>query len=314
MDKELLYRFFEGSASTDEIKKVKEWTEESEDNYRQFLKERKLFDFIQLFDISSYVKSSKYIGIKKNRYLREIIKIAAVIIFTLGLTSVLFFSNRKDNNIAMQTIIVPEGQRVNVILPDGTDVWLNSGTKMSYPLSFISKSRRVELDGEAYFDVIRDESNPFVVHTSYMDVEVLGTKFNVSIDSVAGVFSTILETGKVKLTSLDKHDELFLNPGQMCKAFNDSIMVCNVNTNLYTAWKDEYITINSLKLDDVMKMLESCYHTNIYIEDDTLKKSVFSGRFSRDNTLLDILTAIQSTTPFTIMEKNGSYYIECEQN
>ena len=310
----MLYRFFEGSASTDEIKKVKEWTEESEDNYRQFLKERKLFDFIQLFDISSYVKSSKYIGIKKNRYLREIIKIAAVIIFTLGLTSVLFFSNRKDNNIAMQTIIVPEGQRVNVILPDGTDVWLNSGTKMSYPLSFISKSRRVELDGEAYFDVVRDESNPFVVHTSYMDVEVLGTKFNVSIDSVAGVFSTILETGKVKLTSLDKHDELILNPGQMCKAFNDSIMVCNVNTNLYTAWKDEYITINSLKLDDVMKMLESCYHTNIYIEDDTLKKSVFSGRFSRDNTLLDILTAIQSTTPFTIMEKDGSYYIECEQN
>lgn len=79
----------------------------------------------------------------------------------------------------MQTVTVPSGQRANVILPDGTDVWLNAGTTIRYPISFMKGKREIILDGEAYFEVVHNEKCPFVVHTYAMDVEVLGTKFNV---------------------------------------------------------------------------------------------------------------------------------------
>ena len=101
--------------------------------------------------------------------------------------------------LAMQTITVPAGQRVNLDLPDGSNVWLNAGTTMQYPVSFMTDKREVILDGEAYFEVAHNEKSPFVVHTSTLDVEVLGTKFNVEAYSARKIFETSLMEGRVKV-------------------------------------------------------------------------------------------------------------------
>ena len=104
---------------------------------------------------------------KKNYFIREFLKIASVVVITVGVTAALFSvgKDKDDVNVAMQTITVPAGQRVNLDLPDGSNVWLNAGTRMQYPVSFMKDKREVILDGEAYFEVARNEKCPFVVRT-----------------------------------------------------------------------------------------------------------------------------------------------------
>ena len=150
---------FRGQASIEEMRAVKEWAESSEEHSKQFHRERKLFNAMIL------IGNPKWTAInttKRNRYfIREFLKIASVIIIAVSITATIFSitnEHHKHVDIAMQTIIVPAGQRVNIELPDGSNVWLNAGTQMQYPVSFMEDKREIILDGEAYFDVARNEN------------------------------------------------------------------------------------------------------------------------------------------------------------
>nr|WP_286083552.1 FecR family protein [Parabacteroides goldsteinii] len=113
--------------------------------------------------------------------------------------------------IALQTITVPAGQRINITLADGTNVWLNARTTIQYPITFNEKERLVKLDGEAYFDVTKDKSKPFIVQTNNYNVEVLGTKFDVDSYSETEIFETTLMEGSVRISSLtDANESLML--------------------------------------------------------------------------------------------------------
>ena len=115
--------------------------------------------------------------------------------------------------IALQTITVPAGQRINITLADGTNVWLNARTTIQYPITFNEKERLVKLDGEAYFDVTKDKSKPFIVQTNNYNVEVLGTKFDVDSYSETEIFETTLMEGSVRISSLtDANESLMLTP------------------------------------------------------------------------------------------------------
>lgn len=160
MDKDLLYRFFEGHASLEDMKVVKEWAGASEENAGLLRRERKLFNAMILAGHSRRTDIQRMRN-RRNYFIREFLKIASVIVITVSVTAVLF-SIGKDNGgmyLAMQTITVPAGQRVNLDLPDGSNVWLNAGTTMQYPVSFMTDKREVILDGEAYFEVAHNEKS-----------------------------------------------------------------------------------------------------------------------------------------------------------
>ena len=203
MDKDLLYRFFEGRASVEEMRLVKEWSEASEENSKLLRRERKLFNAIILSGRLESSDGQTTLRKKRNHFVREFLKIASVVAITVGITAALFSigEDKEDMNVAMQTITVPAGQRVNLDLPDGSNVWLNAGTTMKYPVSFMKGKREVILDGEAYFEVAHNEKSPFVVRTHAMDVEVLGTKFNVEAYSAGRTFEASLMQGKVRVKS-----------------------------------------------------------------------------------------------------------------
>ena len=115
--------------------------------------------------------------------------------------------------ITLQTITVPAGQRINITLADGTNVWLNARTTIQYPITFNEKERLVKLDGEAYFDVTKDKNKPFIVQTNNYNVEVLGTKFDVDSYSETEIFETTLMEGSVRISSLtDANESLMLTP------------------------------------------------------------------------------------------------------
>lgn len=302
MDKDILYRFFEGHATVDEMKSVKEWTEASEENNRLFRRERKLFNAMVL------VGHSKESGIptkenkKKNYFIREFLKIASIIIITVGVTAALFSigKDKEDVNIAMQTITVPAGQRVNLDLPDGTNVWLNAGTKMQYPVSFMQGKREVILDGEAYFEVAHNEKSPFVVHTHALDVEVLGTKFNVEAYSKRKVFETSLIQGKVRVKSPDNEKvSVTLLPNYKTTLKSGKLVVSKIDDYNVYRWKEGLYCFKNKPFAEIMQDLERYYDLNIQLDKQSIAKVALTGKFRISDGLDYALRVLQNDVAFS---------------
>ena len=183
LDKELLYRFFNNATTLEEEKKIRLWIDECDDHRHEFFRERVLFDAMLLHGKPSCEKSHSRFYIPWRRVAVAFSGIAAVVLLTIITTT--YFLQQSFEDDAMNTVIVPQGQRVQLSLSDGTKVWLNAKTKMEYPQSFKMTSQRiVKVDGEAYFEVSKNKEKPFIVKTAKGDVEVLGTKFYINQGNV----------------------------------------------------------------------------------------------------------------------------------
>lgn len=172
MEQETLYRYFEGTATPEEMQEIKAWSEESADNKKLLRRECKLFDAIIISGSKEAIEESTNSddgssNLSRHSIGRTILRVAAIVLLTAGITTLLYkyVGPSGADLTAMQKIVVPQGQRVNVKLPDGTDVWLNSNTTLEYANAFGSNNREVKLDGEGYFGVKHDDSKPFIVHT-----------------------------------------------------------------------------------------------------------------------------------------------------
>ena len=206
MQKETLYKYFEGIASPEEEEAVYRWLDASSENEEELLKEREFFDAMIFAGSADERTEGKKLALNVNKgpfirpWMREVLKVAAVVAVTVACGLYFYVSEKKELLAAMNTITVPAGQRVNLTLSDGTTVWLNARSEMVYPAVFSGAKREVKLDGEGYFEVKHDKESPFVVHTRKCDIEVLGTKFNVEAYSDSEEFSTSLMEGSVKVT------------------------------------------------------------------------------------------------------------------
>lgn len=198
LDRELLFRFFNKETTLEEEKKIRLWIDECDEHRREFFRERQLFDAILLHGDPSYEKSRPRFYIPWHKVVATLSGIAAIVILTIITTT--YFLQQSFRDEVMNTVTVPQGQRVHLTLSDGTKVWLNAKTKMEYPQSFkVSDQRIVKVDGEAYFEVSKNKEKPFIVKTTKGDVEVLGTKFYISAYATTDVFETSLIEGKVKV-------------------------------------------------------------------------------------------------------------------
>lgn len=301
MDKDLLYRFFEGHASLEDMKVVKEWADASEENAGLLRRERKLFNAMILAGHSRRTDIQRMRN-RRNYFIREFLKIASVIVITVSVTAVLF-SIGKDNEdmyLAMQTITVPAGQRVNLDLPDGSNVWLNAGTKMQYPVSFMTGKREVILDGEAYFEVVHNEKSPFVVHTSTLDVEVLGTKFNVEAYSARKIFETSLMEGKVKVKlPHDDKNSVVLVPNQKTTLIDGRLVVSKIDDYNVYRWKEGLYCFRNKPFADIIKDLEKYYDLSILMDKKEIAKVALTGKFRISDGLDYALRVLQNDVAFT---------------
>ena len=264
MDKELLKRFFEGQATTDEEMRVREWMDASEENRRAYFRERKMYDMTLLLTDESEIKSAPQPEKKNVRFFIKFIEIAAVAVITLVVT--LFYKNREEQNywLTAQKISAPAGQRIQLELSDGTQVWLNARTKIEYPAAFVGKDRRVKLDGEAYFQVAKNASKPFIVQTSKGDVEVLGTKFNVESYSDDNTFTTALMEGAVKVTAGGY--QCNLKPNQMAYLKDGKIRVAPIEDYNPYRWREGIISFKNETFPDIIHKFEKYYGVEFRIE------------------------------------------------
>ena len=314
MNKDILYKFFEGNASFEEEAAVKQWMEESAENRLAFLKERKLFDAMLLLGNEEIIKNGKKrFSINLSSLRTELIKIAAVVAITLGGSYFYYQSSLEKELMAMQTITVPAGQRINITLVDGTNVWLNARTSLSYPAKFGKNNRQVVLDGEAYFDVTKDKSKPFIVQTDNYNVEVLGTQFDVNAYSETGEFETTLMSGSVKVASAsDSTQKITLKPNNKVFLQDGKLHVTAVDDYNPYRWKEGLICFKNETFTSIMKDFEKYYGLTIQVKNKNVFKYVYTGKFRQTDGIDYALRVLQKDIKFTYQrdDENQIIYIE----
>lgn len=190
----------------------------------------------------------------------------------------------KENLDHLNTIRVPYGKRSTLILADGSKVYLNSGSSLVYPAVFAKDKREVYLDGEAYFEVSKEARRKFVVQTAYKAVEVLGTKFNVSVDKRQSLFEAVLVTGKIGLESNTGKIELIPNQYYGYDPDSGQDELKTVDTRDYISWIEGRLRFNREPLDKVIHRLEKSYNIKIEILDSKYLKYQISGNLDLKST------------------------------
>lgn len=296
IDKHILIRYFLGQSSEDEKETIRQWLEKDPANKQQFVSERIRFDASVIVD-ENEIRSVEHQRI--HPYILVGLKIAAS--FLILLSSIYLYDSYKMNNLSStyQAVRVPAGNRTNLILPDGTEVWLNANTSLKYPLAFTKANREVILDGEAYFDVVKDRK-PFIVKTNKYNVEVLGTTFDIEAYSKESGFKTALFSGKVKLFAENSdNDNTYLEPGQTAALVNGKLQVSSTgDLNIYR-WRDGLIYIEDKSFEEIMKLFEKYYNVRIEIRNHKVKSLGYKGKLRVSDGVNHGLRVLQNDFPFT---------------
>ena len=312
-----LLDFSKGKYSYNEYLKVKHWFTNVRDDAKF---EEQLFDqFKELADTTNskslhpiFEKIQYHILLEEKRnerkrniwfYYRQV---AAILIPLIAISASLYFSTKpsQTNAQAWLEINVPEGARIEFLLPDSTSGWLNSGAKLKYPAEF-TRNRKVELVGEAFFKVKHIEFSDFTVGVKDMDIKVLGTKFNVSAYANEAVTEVVLKEGKVEINGTTAAFSHTLHPGEKISYNHEtsSINSTAVDPNVYSAWTNGYLVIDNEPLSQVAKKLERWYSAEISIQDEALKNFRFKATF-QEETLEEVLRFIAMTTPIAYKIEN----------
>ena len=202
-----------------------------------------------------------------------------------------------------------QGQNVLTVRADDEEVggllkrlvWMNARSRLVYPVAF-GDTREVELEGEAYFEVTRDENRPFIVHAGQVAVKVLGTEFNVNTCRKQKV-QTVLVKGSVQVENGGKR-EVVLRPGELAETVGTQIRVTQVNVRKYTAWREGVFYFEEAELEEIMTELADWYCVQAVFTDQTVRTRKFSGVLERSETIENVLKKIERTTSvhFTIQQ------------
>ena len=207
------------------------------------------------------------------------------------------------------TLNVPYGAEYDLVLPDGTKIYLNAGTTLRYPERFREGSREIYLIGEAYLEVAHDAENPFVVKTNDMDICVLGTTFNVNAYPEGKWVRTTLVEGKVEARCGDRH--ITMRPGTQV-AYDKNTRETGyfpVDTRLYTSWKDGYYDFEDMELEELAQIFTRWYNVQIDFAEPELKNLRFSGRLKRYDSAEELFEMLDYVHRVTFSIENGRIVI-----
>ena len=219
----------------------------------------------------------------------------------------LSYANREPvQELVYNTLTIPRGGEYTLRLSDGTVVYLNSETVLHYPVQFVGEERRVELSGEAYFEVARDVAHPFIVETPHSRVQVLGTSFNLrSYQDEKKIAATLVE-GKVRFIA-DAGKQVNLMPGEQAVLDGEGRLTKReVDTYLYTAWKDGNFVFYKQPLEEVMRIVARWYDVEVHFIDSSQRGVIFTGNVKRYDDFSKIVRMLEMTgnTEFSINGRN----------
>jgi ferric-dicitrate binding protein FerR (iron transport regulator) len=245
---------------------------------------------------------------------------AAAVLFVPLLLGSMLLVNRMNNQIqklttttANQKVVANPGSRVHFTLPDQTEVWLNSGSMLEFPLSINQQDfRKVKLSGQGYFKVAHDQEHPFFVEVDGLNIKALGTSFDVSAYISDGQISSTLEEGSIALINNEGGEIARLHPGQ--KAFLDKttnvLFVKEVETTLTTSWKEGKLIFRNSSLPDVMEQLERWFNCKIHVDTKLMTAGLMYTATIQDETLGEVLKMIEISTKIKTRIEKREVYLE----
>lgn len=285
------------------------WINESDENRKHFLELKNIwqnahpvFNPENIDTVKALANTLKQIKPATKRRIPFIIwwqRVAAILIIpALILAAVQYNQNSKrKSSIAYQEIMSPLGMNSKITLPDGSVVWLNSGSKLKYPVEFTSDFREVQLYGEAFFKVQSDKKHPFIVSTKNLQVIATGTAFNIESyckDSISAV--TLLE-GKLDVKIGEKTMQ-HINPNQrFLYNYNTSkYAVIKTDANHWCVWKDGILAFRNEPLEDVFKRIGRTYNVDLVVKDKTVARQLYRATFEGES-LDEILRLLKMSAP-----------------
>jgi transmembrane sensor len=324
----LIGKCITGNASEEEVKQLNAWKDESEANQSEYKKYGKaweksawlsyeviLSDKIKLASVyTSYL--SKQLQEKNRRLI--FYRLVAILAFPLALFIVwMYFGVREQTNLISEQymeVIAPKGQISRCVLPDGSEVWLNSGSSLSYNASSFNKNLpEIMLKGEAFFTIIPTIGKFFKVNTEHADIFVTGTSFNIQAYPEDSVFKAVLSQGGIKLQfKSGTMDPIDMKPDQQV-IFNTRTQNAEVNevdAEMLIAWRKGEMLFKDATLNDLVKELERIYDINFHLNPANLGETRFRGMFSYNNNLIQALEKIKKTSGIEYHIENNEVWLK----
>ncbi len=302
MDRNTLYRFFEGVSTSEEERRIVEWVDKDPVNEKTFNAERNIYNTMLMMEGAEIEEQSIIRSPKMHRmprWAKELMRTAAAVILTAGVGYYFYAGLERRFDVADNSISVPTGQQLDLTLPDGTAVTVNGATTITYPAVFAKNERRIRLSGEAYFEVTHDKKHPFIIETSNYDVEVLGTEFNVEAYENSGEFVTSLVDGKVRVSGNgDSGESVTLSPNQQARLANGRLVVERIPEYEKFLWRDGLIAFNRAALPEIMELFEKYYGFRIVYNVDALPAVTFSGKIRISEGVDHAMWALQQNASF----------------
>ena len=198
--------------------------------------------------------------------------------------------------LSYNTIETRNGGQYQVILPDGTQVWINSASSLKYPIAFNGKERVVQLSGEAYFEVFKNKAKPFKVITASQEVTVLGTHFNINAYANEALTRTTLLEGSVKVNKSNSDLSVVIKPGQQARVKDGgAIQIETVDIDEATAWKNGYFMFDNESLESILRKVARWYDVDVVSTDAQINQKRFSGTISRYSNVSQVLKKLELT-------------------
>ena len=337
----LILRYLIGEAAESEMIQVQEWLKLSQENRQLFAQYKKIWTGSRVFAVYDPVKLAhdrKTVDLKiSNLEMQErimkankrikVLAYAASIALLVGLTSLLYFLRQEkvtqpEQLITGGAIEVPYGSKSLMTLPDGSKVWINAGSKISYHSDFGMNSRTVCLTGEAYFDVVKMDDKPFLVNTDIITVKVYGTSFNVKAYKDDDLVETMLDHGAITIIRNDTPDqEISVEPKQKITILRDKskiplsgspvspsitaalpvkkMEIQDVKSvELITAWKDNRLIFDEEPLGSLAKQLERRYNVQIRFSNEKIKSIRYTAAL-KEIPIDQVLEAISLSAPIS---------------
>lgn len=322
----LIIRCLGKTATEEEKKELLSWINQNEENERFYFMFKDLFDAgnwdklkqeaetRRLWkELSFKILEKPAVAIKpKSQWYLGILKYAAV--FIIGVMSILVFKHEDKplSVISKNQVVTGIGERTQLVLPDGTRVWVNSCSSVSYNTDYGNGSRNIYLTGEALFKVSKNSKLPFIVHSDDVKIKALGTTFNVSAYSNDNELSAVLIEGSISFEKMGFKDPTVIKPGEKV-ALNKSkneVKIEKVKPELYAAWSTGETRFEHLQLSEIIKRLERTYNIHIVLENERIQEMYFTGAFKNYESLDQILKVISLNTQLTYKTIKDTIYLK----
>lgn len=314
LSEDIINKYLTGQCSEEELIEVNTWMKESEENARQLFRMEEIYHlgkFDQYADSQRMIRAEKQLYkkldeekgkqnkiLRMHRWMRYAAAIAVILVIGGGAgAGYWFYQNGSDQQ--MMIAVANEGIVKEVVLPDGTKVWLNNSATLKYPREFSEKERNVHLEGEAYFEVTKNRHKPFTVQSDAMRIRVLGTTFNFKCDKHCRIAEATLIEGEIEVKGNKEEGQIILAPGQRAELNknNGRLTVKQVDAKMDAVWHNNLIPFQKADIFTITKALERFYDVKIILSPDIRSDKTYSGVLKRKSDIESVLKSLQNSIP-----------------